>query len=390
MAVPWINFFANTMGGIGPIEIVDYNKLNQLRIKTGVPFYAGRFYPKNTAEEWNFLSPGLISQTPPWVTWSPMGSTQIWMVPAFEDERVVTTRTEIERIDVWPRTPEEEDEIGRYKETSFDLLRQNAGWRNEFGINDTIDPGIIINNDAIPAPLFLGYVGISEISGYVSEYAFYDQELIILNGTKYGQPQYASDARQYGYTRENQDEYQEIIRVRSDGLWKKKDAKINYVGELDIPTDIDSGNPTGGFYREVPATDYAPWVISDPFEARFYGNGKWEQYTAIDSVDGFEVPRAGVVMGVRPSALDTVVFTIKVSCTTIVVPDPMPGETQLALADYQRAGLETFGSNLTNNVWYFYMPVRYNGIYTGDRAGRLIDRAGINRLQSGLLANNQN
>lgn len=390
MAVPWINFFANTMGGIGPVELIDLPKLDQLKQKTGVPFYAGRLYPKNTAEEWNFLTPGLISETPPWVTWSQMGSTQIWMVPVFEDERVVTTRTEIERIDVWPRTEEEEEELGAIPDTSFDRLRQNAGWRNDFGINDTIDPGININNNFIPPAIFAGYVGISEINGYISEYAFYDQELIILNSTKYGQPQYTSNARAYGYTKETQDNYQEIIRVRSDGLWKKKDAKIDPVGELDIPTDAESGLPTGGFYREIPATSYEPWVITDPYEARFYGNGKWEQYTKIDSVDGFEVPRAGVVMGVRPSRLDTIVFTIKVSCTTIVVPDPMPGETQLALEDYARAGLETFGSNLTNNVWYFYMPVRYNGIYTGDRAEWLINQAGINRLQTGLLANNQN
>ena len=388
MAVPWINLFANTMGGIGPIELVDLPKINQLRVETGVPFYAGRFYPKNTAEEWNFLAPGFVSETPPWVTWSPMGNTQIWMVPVFEDERVILTQTEIYSINMWPRSEEEEEEIGKYHETTFDRQRQNAGWLNSFGVNDTIDPGIIVNNNVIPPVLFAGYVGISEISGFVSEYAFYDQELIILNGTKYGQPQYRTAANQYGYYGDDVDNYQEIALIRGDGRWVKKDAKIDPVGELKIDYDYNSGFPVG-FFRENPATSYEPWVITDKVEARFYGNGKWEQYTKIDSVDGFEVPRAGVVMGVRPSKLDTVVFTIKVSCTTINVPDPMPGETELALEDYRRSALETFGSNLTNNIWYFYMPVRYNGIYSGDRAEWLIDQAAINRLQEGLLANNQ-
>ena len=78
--------------------------------------------------------------------------------------------------------------------------------------------------------------------------------------------------------------------------------------------------------------------------------------------------------------MDTIVLTIKVSCQTVVIPDPVPGETALALADYASAALETFGSNLTNNIWYFYCPVRYNGDIPSQRFDNLLARAGINKL----------
>ena len=90
-------------------------------------------------------------------------------------------------------------------------------------------------------------------------------------------------------------------------------------------------------------------------------------------------PRAGLI-SFRPSRIDTIVLTIKVSCVTIVIPDPVPGETQLTLDDYASAGLETFGSNLTNNIWYFYWPVRYNGDLPSQRFDNLLARAGINKL----------
>ena len=46
--------------------------------------------------------------------------------------------------------------------------------------------------------------------------------------------------------------------------------------------------------------------------------------------------------------------------------------------DLAAGALETFGSNLSNNIWYFYMPVVYNGDYLGDRIGELTSRGGIN------------
>ena len=127
MAVPFINIFANTMGGIGPIELVDLPKLSELKQETGVPFYAGRFYPKNTADEWNFLSPGLFSQTPPFIGWKDFGDTQIWMVPAFEDERIATMQCEVTHISLWPRSTEEEETQGEYTPTGYDYTMQAGG-----------------------------------------------------------------------------------------------------------------------------------------------------------------------------------------------------------------------------------------------------------------------
>ena len=46
--------------------------------------------------------------------------------------------------------------------------------------------------------------------------------------------------------------------------------------------------------------------------------------------------------------------------------------------DLAAGALETFGSNLSNNIWYFYMPVVYNGDYMGDRIEELTSRAAIN------------
>ena len=89
MAVPYINILAPSMGGIGPIELSDLPMLSSLS-GNGVPFYAGRFYPKDSQAIIDGLQLGLISQTPPWLTWEEIQPTQIWMVPINPDERIVT------------------------------------------------------------------------------------------------------------------------------------------------------------------------------------------------------------------------------------------------------------------------------------------------------------
>ena len=50
MAVPFINVLAPSMGGIGPIETADFGKLS--RLNNGIPFYAGRLYPKKEDDAW--------------------------------------------------------------------------------------------------------------------------------------------------------------------------------------------------------------------------------------------------------------------------------------------------------------------------------------------------
>ena len=49
--------------------------------------------------------------------------------------------------------------------------------------NNTIDPGIEVQQNVLPPALVAGYVGISQISGRVSEYGFYDSEIHIVNHT---------------------------------------------------------------------------------------------------------------------------------------------------------------------------------------------------------------
>jgi hypothetical protein len=89
----------------------------------------------------------------------------------------------------------------------------------------------------------------------------------------------------------------------------------------------------------------------------------------------------GHLIGIKPSELDTVVFTIKTSCVTVVIPDdPAPTDVWDALESYRNEALETLGSNLTNNVWYFYWPVRFNGDKMAERVQFLLNRAGIKRL----------
>ena len=86
------------MGGIGFIELTDTQRLAEMQEKNGVPFYAGRFYPKDNKTIIEDLFDGILnSNTPPWLTNKVLEPTQIWMVPAFEDERIVSTTTSIER-----------------------------------------------------------------------------------------------------------------------------------------------------------------------------------------------------------------------------------------------------------------------------------------------------
>ena len=385
MAVPWINFLAPSMGGIGPIELADLGKLQKLQEKNNVPFYAGRFYPKNSKAIIEGFSIGLISETPPWLTWETIEDTQIWMVPALEDERVVSMQTSIERIDLWSRDDDDPAEIPDFNE---DTIRHMNAVNNGWGLvnpgpatnvaNNSIDPAVIVTPNVIPPAIVLGYVGITSISGRVSEYGFYDAELHIVNGKEYGQQHLITD------------EY-EMIRIREDGAWIRRNAElpINEEGQLAtvFTDDDDAGLPRErgvGLWRlnEYPANgDYPSWVIdSDINEARTVGGYYWDFFTRWLG-DNEPNPKAGLI-SMRPSRLDTLVYTIKVSCITINVPDPVPGSTALTLADYARSGLETFGSNLTNNLWYFYWPIRYNGDIASERYEYLLARAGINRIDN--------
>ena len=405
MAVPFINIFANTMGGIGPIELVDLPKLSELKQETGVPFYAGRFYPKNTADEWNFLNPGFISETPPFIGWKDFGDTQIWMVPAFEDERIATMQCEVTHISLWPRDSEEEEVQGEYTATGYDTVMQSAGWELDEGANvESIDPGVIVTNDVVPPALFLGYVGISELSGRVTEYGWYDQEMVIVNGTRYKQSHFEANAKNYrllqGFANDdegiaflqsfNTDTYQEILRVRTDGVWRKQGFNIAD-STFDITsedyTDPNTGYPRG--FEQISTSGSAEsrvnWLNWTHSSVQKASEGFSEQRERTESsnqttVDGEPFIRyeAGIVQQFVSSRLNQVCFTIKVSCETIIVPDTIPADTATALEDLAAGGRETFGSNLSNNIWYFYMPVVYNGDYLGDRIGELTSRGGIN------------
>jgi len=133
-----------------------------------IPFYAGRFYPKDSQAILDGLQLGLFSETPPWLTWEEIIPTQIWMVPVFEDERIVSTLTSIERIDFWPRL--ESDNLPELKITDFDRRVMSLVNNRGAGIFDTLDPGIEVTQNLIPPVFAAGYVGISEIKGRVTEW----------------------------------------------------------------------------------------------------------------------------------------------------------------------------------------------------------------------------
>lgn len=384
MAVPFINFLAPSMGGIGPIELSDFSKLQTLQSKNGVPFYAGRFYPKDNQQIIDGFNLGLISQTPPWLTWERIQPTQIWMVPAFEDERIVTMNVTIERIDLWPRETDDYEgtddatvnELVSYEPKYYggDVIEKAWGSLNLLpSFNGSLDPGIEIkqNLNYIPPIITLGYLGIAEVSGYCSEWGFYDQELTIVNGTKYGQPQYGyGGADALGY------DYSEVIKVRPDGAWIYRDAEIT---EGAIP-DYDDLAERGNYEPYVQQTSYLNSAIYDETIANRFGNEYWNNFTKVDENN----PRAGLVAEVKTSDMDCIVYTIKVACTTIVVPDVLTGPDEVVRQELGSAALETFASNLSNNIWYFYLPVRYNGEIPNERIDYLLSQAAINNVDTDL------
>ena len=153
MAMPYINLLAPSMGGIGPIELSDLSKLDKLKEGTGVDFYAGRFYPKDSKAIIEGLSLGLISQTPPWLTWEEIQDTQIWMVPAFPNERILSMDVTIDRIDLWPRDEEDPAEIPEFNEDTNRHQRAKESWRHD-GAGYSVDPSIIVTQNVVPPILF--------------------------------------------------------------------------------------------------------------------------------------------------------------------------------------------------------------------------------------------
>ena len=365
MAVPWINFLAPSMGGIGPIELNDLERLNKLTDANGIPFYAGRFYPKDSQAIIDGLQLGLISQTPPWLTWEEIKPTQIWMIPVFEDERIVSTLTTIERIDWWPRLAS--DNLPEFEPNAFD-----ARMIEEINIryNDHLDPGILVRQNVLPPIFAAGYVGISEIKGQVTEWAFYDQELTWINKKEYGNPR---PVLQNELTLK--DDYSEIVKVRSDGVHIKSPADIPASGKLEFPLSPSTGRPLG--FSRVQVGPYDEWANTDPGYAKTVGNNNWNDLTKMTTGG---TPRVGSFAEIKTSALDTMVITIKTSCITVVIPDadPLPG----SVAELGTLALETLGSNLTNNIWYFYLPVRFDARNPVKRIEFLLNRAGINKIDN--------
>ena len=91
------------------------------------------------------------------------------------------------------------------------------------------------------------------------------------------------------------------------------------------------------------------------------------------------VPGMGQMLTYKPSNLDTVVYTIKAAAEVLVVPDAMPGATQAWWKDVSQNAAETYGAYLASNIWYFYLPVRFNGSKMAERIDFLLNRAGIKR-----------
>jgi hypothetical protein len=373
MAVPWINFLAPSMGGIGPIELDDLPRLEKLK-GNGIPFYAGRFYPKDSQAILNGLQLGLFSETPPWLTWEEIRPTQIWMVPIFEDERIISMDCSVERIDLWPRLPE--DNLPELPtKTSFDEDMQSEYWTKRQ--IDTIDPGIKIVNNVLPPIFALGYVGISEVKGKVTEWGFYDQQLTWINKKEYGNPINAFEAY-YGIAAPitKEDDYSEIIIARNDGIWRNQNPELPTDGPIKFETDR-FGKPIG--FSRIAKDDRNLYAIFDDEKKDKFGSDAWDVATQPTG----SRPRVGSFLELKSSRLDTIVITIKVSCQTIVIPDdPIPADSWATLSTYGAVALETLGSNLSNNIWYFYLPVRYDGRYLGDRYEYLLGRAGINKIDN--------
>ena len=357
MAVPFINFLAPSMGGIGPIELADFSKLQTLSSQNGVPFYAGRFYPKDNQAIIDGFQLGLISQTPPWLTYEQIQPTQIWMVPINADERIVTMNVTIERIDLWPRESGDyegmddatKESLLEYEPKQYggDIIEKAWGSLNLLpSFNGSLDPAVEIaqNLNYIPPIITNGFLGISEISGYCSEWGFYDQELTIVNGTDYGQPQYgAGGADALGY------EYTEVLQVRPDGIWVYRDAEIT---EGAIPMSDDNATLYEPFVENSSYLNSAIYD-DDPTIASTFGNAYWENRTKIEESGN---SRAGMIAEVKTSEMDAIVYTIKVACTTIVAPDFITGPDELVRDSLAAAAIQTFASNLLNNCLLYTSP----------------------------------
>ena len=397
MAIPFINILAPSLGGIGPIELNDFNRLTRLN-GNGIPFYAGRFYPKDSTGIWierdglkNQI--GLIAETPPWYCWENIDPTQIWMIAGTPNEYIISTTTSIVRIDWWPR--EEEDGLPEnpqatngwdYTPNDWEESRARAGWGwgPAGGIStvddvDSLDPLVEIQQNLIPPLLLDGSVGISNIQGRCSEYAFFDQELKYMNGTGLNQNAFENEFYRDTYP----DGYRDLWRLRSDGAWKKRNATVPNEGILEFPTRNDGYMPPGWVRDSADEIPYLTSAITDPLLANRYGTEYWNEYTRYNS-DGPSA-RMGQLLEITPTLFDTVVYTIKVSCVTAIIEDPPDEvvlEAQLAgsdvtLADYRLNLGDTLTSNLLSNIWYFYWPVRYDGRYAEFRNEFLLNRAGI-------------
>lgn len=375
-AVPFINIFANSVGGIGPIEAVDLPYLQELSGQTGIN-YVGRFYPKGSDSKLRIFEPGYFSETPPWLIWEPIEETQIWMIQTGpDDEYILSTATSIERVDLWPRFEEVEDDPPPFNATPYDLRVWNTLWGHNKNlltpeiVQTSIDPGIFIQQNVVPPLLFAGKLGISDVTGYFTEYAFYDQELSIINNPLYGQEHLNPDVS-------------EMLRIRSDGVWRKQNFQIPGPGEPIQFSEDEQGNPAGfQHYIPYPPDSYAENAIVDPGKADTWGMDLWNQYTEwMGELEG-SVPRAGLIPRYKYSELETVVFTIKTSCITIRKPDlePISDGARDQLDFWAEYALNVLGDNILSNIWYFYCPVRFNGKYTGNRLTNLLNRAGVNRL----------
>ena len=396
MAIPFINILAPSLGGIGPIELADFNRLTRLN-GNGIPFYAGRFYPKDSTGIWierdglkNQI--GLIAETPPWYCWENIDPTQIWMVAGIPQEKIITTTTSIVRIDWWPR--EEEDGLPEssapngwdYAPNNWEESRARAGWGwgsagdiSAVLNTDSLDPLVEIQNDLIPPLLLQGSVGISGIQGRCSEYAFFDQELRYMNGTGLNQ-----NAFENAFYAENYpDGYKDLWRLRSDGAWRKRNAEVPNTGVLEFPTRDDGYMPSGWVRDSADELPYLTSAITDPLLANRYGTEYWNEYTRYNS--NGPSARMGQLLEISPTLFDTVVYTIKVSCVTVTIQDP-PDDVVLeaglngqdvSLGDYRLGLSDTLANNLLSNVWYFYWPVRFDARYAEFRNEFLLNRAGI-------------
>jgi hypothetical protein len=386
MAVPYINILAPSMGGIGPIELSDLQMLSSLS-GNGVPFYAGRFYPKDSQAIIDGLQLGLISQTPPWLTWEEIQPTQIWMVPINPDERIVTMNCTIERIDIRPRSMDDYEgmddataqELVNWEPPIYggDVVEKAHGQVNLLpSFNGSLDPGVQIeqNLNFIPPIILNGFLGITQITGRCTEWGFYDQEMAIVNGTQYGQPQWGyGGADELGY------DYSEVIKLRPDGAWIKRNADIT--GDVEIP---EFSGPSDAEWEPYIQNSYVNTAIQDYEDAQTIGNAYYDESTKIEGDGVTGNPRAGLIADIRQSEMDTVIYTIKVACTTIVVPDFITGPDEAVRAELAASAVQTFASNLTNNIWYFYLPVRYNGDIPAQRYEQYFSKAGINRVTTDI------